>query len=274
MVAEGRDVISEFPIYLGWDLRPVRSDPYVRDKSYARTGGFVDGVGDFYPAFFGIVPSEALAMDPLASDAVGAVLGGARTGRHRSERAARQRTGASAGLIVQGYRMSAEEIEGYRPTGTTSSVATGGRRCAGPGMPAVRWTPRLVVAVALHMAVQSLRWGECDLALAGGATVNAAPTFSSSSAGIVVRPRRPMQAYAGAAHGEGCPRAAPCCRWNGSWTLSGWGIRRWPSCAVRRSIRTGVERVDGAERPVAAAAARAARRLLDRRLVTLMWSRP
>lgn len=50
MVADARDVMSEFPTDRGWDLAGLFDpDPDVRHKSYARTGGFVDGVADFQP---------------------------------------------------------------------------------------------------------------------------------------------------------------------------------------------------------------------------------
>jgi mycoketide-CoA synthase len=65
MVADGRDVMSEFPGDRSRDLAGFFDpDPDARHKSYARTGGFVDGAADFDAAYFGIARSEALAMDP------------------------------------------------------------------------------------------------------------------------------------------------------------------------------------------------------------------
>ncbi len=179
MVAGSRDVMSEFPTDRGWDLaRLFDDDPDAPHKCYARSGGFVDDVAGFDAGFFGVSPTEALATDPqhrmlleLSWEAL------ERAGIDPTSLRG-SATGVYAGIIVQGYGMLAEEIEGYRLTGMTSSVATG--RVAyvlGLEGPAVSVdTACSSSLVALHMAVQSLRSGECDLALAGGATVNATPT--------------------------------------------------------------------------------------------------
>src|SRR3984893_1998810 len=207
MVADKREVMSEFPADRGGDLAGLfDDDPDAPHKCYARAGGFVDDVAGFDAGFFGVSPSEALATDPqhrmlleLSWEALERAGVDPTTLRGSA-------TGVFAGIIVQGYGMVAEEIEGYRLTGMTSSVASGRvSYVLGLEGPAVSVdTACSSSLVALHMAVQSLRTGERAVARAVGATVNATPTvFIEFSRHRGLAPDGRCKAYAGAADGVG-----------------------------------------------------------------------
>ncbi|MGW1753614.1 SDR family NAD(P)-dependent oxidoreductase [Streptomyces mirabilis] len=179
LLASGEDAITEVPAGR-WDTRGLYDpDPEAPGKAYTLRGGFLSDIDRFDAHFFGISPREAAAMDPQQRLLLG-------TAWETIERAGivpdtlnGSSTGVYIGLYDSGYQSSAPlgRLDGHVGTGSASSVASG--RIAytlGLQGPAVTVdTACSSSLVALHLATRALASGECDLALAGGATLLVTP---------------------------------------------------------------------------------------------------
>ncbi|MFD0364918.1 SDR family NAD(P)-dependent oxidoreductase [Nocardia sp. GCM10030253] len=183
LVSEETDAVTEVPADR-WDVEAYfDADPDTEGKTYTRWGGFVDGVEEFDAGFFDISVGEARMLDPQQRLLLETSWEALEHAGYPADRLTGSRTGVFVGLMSTDYaeRMARADVapNAWFGTGNLASVASGRLSyffgANGPSLTIDTACSSSLVTV--HLAVQSLRRGECDLALAGGATVVLTPSL-------------------------------------------------------------------------------------------------
>ncbi|MFE3504328.1 beta-ketoacyl synthase N-terminal-like domain-containing protein [Kitasatospora sp. NPDC059160] len=182
VVAAGRDTVTDFPTDRGWPLDELfHPDPDHVGTSYVTRGGFLADAADFDAAFFRMSPREALATDPQHRLLLETAWEAVERAGIAPESLRGSSTGVYVGLMYDDYagrfRGTDHELLPQIALGSAGSMASG-RIAYGLGLHGPALTLDTACSsslVTLHLAADALRGGQCDLALAGGATVMASP---------------------------------------------------------------------------------------------------
>ncbi|MHB9858118.1 type I polyketide synthase [Streptomyces sp. YIM S03343] len=213
LLAGGVDAISEVPADR-WDAGAFYHPQVGRPgKMTTKWGGFLDRIDEFDAAFFGISPREAEAMDPSQRLVLEVAWEALENAGYAD--LAGSRTGVFVGVIGNDYGIQRfsrpDDLTSYAVTGNAHSIVSG--RLAylldlrGPAVSIDTACSSSLVAV--HLACQSLRTGDCDMALAGGVNVILSPLagVGFSQFGMMAPDGRCRTFDAGAngfVRGEGC----------------------------------------------------------------------
>ena len=185
MLDAGRDAVSETPPDRWKNDEYYDPDPDAPGRIATRWGGFVRGVDQFDAPFFGISRREAMSMDPQQRMLLEVCWEALEHAGQSPQKLSGSAAGVFVGLSAADYyhlltSRGPEQIDAYLASGTAHSIAAG--RIAytlglhGPNFPVDTACSSSLVAV--HLAIQSLRTGECNLALAGGVNLILAPEVS------------------------------------------------------------------------------------------------
>ncbi|MEM8677428.1 MAG: SDR family NAD(P)-dependent oxidoreductase, partial [Cyanobacteria bacterium P01_G01_bin.67] len=183
MLKSGVDGIVEVPPSR-WNIDEYFDDnPDAPGKMYTRYGGFIDDVDKFDPQFFGISPREAAAIDPQQRLLLEVTHNALENAGQSTAKLKGSKTGVYIGQCFDDYSHRTTNsgdptrIDAFNSLGNTSSI-TAGRIAYVLGLQGATLQLNTTCSsslVAVHLACQSLRNKESNLAIAGGVNLMLSP---------------------------------------------------------------------------------------------------
>jgi acyl transferase domain-containing protein len=184
LLRQGRFVVSTVP-HDRWDIDSLYSpDPAVPGKMNSRYGAFLEQITDFDAEFFGISPREARHLDPQQRLLLEVVWEAFQDGGFPVLRLPGERTGVYVGIMGSDHthRALGDLFDMNAHTGSGIGYCLTANRISyqfnfgGPSM-AID-TACSSSLVATHLACQSLRSGETDVAVAAGVNIILSPALN------------------------------------------------------------------------------------------------
>ncbi|MBH8553202.1 SDR family NAD(P)-dependent oxidoreductase [Nostocaceae cyanobacterium CENA357] len=182
LLHNGVDAISKIPAQR-WPVDEFyHPDPDMLGKMYTQYGGFLNEVDKFDAQFFGISPREAVSLDPQQRLLLEVSWEALENAGQAPEQLNGSLTGVFVGLSMDDYAQQSfygdrTQIDAYNTLSILRSMAAG-RLAYVLGLQGS--TMQLDTAcssslLGVHLACQSLRSQECNMALAGGVNLILSP---------------------------------------------------------------------------------------------------
>ncbi|HVI45850.1 MAG TPA: SDR family NAD(P)-dependent oxidoreductase [Chitinophaga sp.] len=184
----GDDLVTEIPADR-WNWREYDGDPAKEEnKTDSRWGGFIPDIDKFDAKFFGISPREAALMDPQQRVFLQVVYHALEDAGYKPSQLHDYRTGLYVGVATHDYyellKNSHIPVEAYTTTGMFHAILANRvsylLNLTGPSFPID--TACSGSLVAIRSAIEAIRCGSCDMAVAGGVNFLLSPTIYISFA--------------------------------------------------------------------------------------------
>ncbi|MBF0441923.1 MAG: SDR family NAD(P)-dependent oxidoreductase, partial [Oligoflexales bacterium] len=192
-LVSGKDMISEIPKER-WNWEDYYGDPKNdENRTNVKWGGFIKDIDKFDPLFFGLSPREAELMDPQQRIFLETVWKTIEDAGYSPQDLYGTKTGVFVGAGSSDYNdylsRGQSDVEALSYIGVANSILANRvsflLNLHGPSEPVD--TACSSSLVAIHRAVEAIKSGDCDIAIAGGVYAILSPTLyiSFSKAGML-----------------------------------------------------------------------------------------